>query len=322
MRAWLAISIFAAASLAAIALRLLIGPEGLAWPGPGDVLMLRSMRLASGVVVGAALAIAGVLLQSLLRNPLASPDLMGLSAGASFAVILAAAIAAHAGGGLASWGGHGGPALAGSLGALGIVYAVSQRRGLIDPISMVLMGVIVGLLFGAASKIVETTLPDRGRSVQPWLLGGLSADVPLARVVAVAALTAIIAGAAAWAGPAMDAAALGEDEARASGVPIGRLRLFQFVGAGVLTAGSVMLAGPLGFVGLVCPHAARIAGGARHRTLIVAAGLAGIALVVGADVLVRAIPVGGGRLPIGALTSLVGGPVFIALLWSSRGRIG
>mgnify|MGYP006274718185 FL=1 len=186
---------------------------------------------------------------------------------------------------------------------------------------MVLMGVIVGLLFGAATRIVETTLPDRGRSVQPWLLGGLSADVPLARVAAVGGVTALVAGAAAWAGPAMDAAALGEDEARASGVPMGRLRLFQFVGAGALTAGSVTLAGPLGFVGLVCPHAARMLGGAGHRALVLTAALAGVALVVGADVLVRAVPVGGGRLPIGALTSLVGGPVFIALLWSSRSRM-
>lgn len=321
MRAGVAISIFAVLALAAIVLRLLIGPEGLAWPGPGDVLDLRGMRVASGVVVGSALAVSGVLLQSLLRNPLASPDLMGLSAGAGFAVMLAAAIAAHAGGGIATWGGHGGPALAGSLSALAVVYLVSQRRGLIDPVSMVLMGVIVGLLFGAATRIVETTLPDRGRSVQPWLLGGLSADVPLARVAAVGGVTALVAGAAAWAGPAMDAAALGEDEARASGVPMGRLRLFQFVGAGALTAGSVTLAGPLGFVGLVCPHAARMLGGAGHRALVLTAALAGVALVVGADVLVRAVPVGGGRLPIGALTSLVGGPVFIALLWSSRSRM-
>jgi iron complex transport system permease protein len=119
-------------------------------------------------------------------------------------------------------------------------------------------------------------------------------------------------------GRVFDAASLGEDEARASGVPIGLVRAVQLIGAGVLTAGTIILAGPVGFVGLVCPHAARILLGPGHRTLIFGAALAGIALVVGADALVKALPGPAGRVPVGVVTSLVGGPVFLVMLLRSR----
>jgi iron complex transport system permease protein len=124
-------------------------------------------------------------------------------------------------------------------------------------------------------------------------------------------------GASTLAGRAMDAAALGDDEARSVGVNVGGLRALAFVLAGVLSAAAVVLAGPIGFVGLVAPHVVRLLAGPSHRTLIVGSALAGAALVLLADSGVaglRALGFAGGRPPLSVLTSLVGGPVFIGLL--------
>lgn len=303
---------------AACVVRLLVGGESvLGLPGP-DGLELRGQAVVVGCLVGGALGLAGVLLQSLLRNPLASPDLMGLSPGAGLAVMIGAAVAHSAGGGLESWGDHGPAAVIGALGSLAVVFVLSQRGGLIDPVSMVLVGVILGLIFGAASVLVQVTLPDRGLAAARWLLGGLS-DRPLGWrefVVGVLVLGAL--GWAWWRGGEMDAASMSEDEARSVGVRLGRLRAVQFVLAGLLTAGSVVLAGPIGFVGLVCPHAARLLGGPGHRWLAVSAALLGAALVVLADAGVMSVRLPVGRVPIGVVTSLLGGPVFIGLLWRER----
>ena len=113
------------------------------------------------------------------------------------------------------------------------------------------------------------------------------------------------------AGNAMDAAALGEDEARSVGVPLGALRATLFITAGVLSAASVVLAGPIGFVGLICPHAVRLLAGQSHRTLVLGAAMAGAALVILADTASRAIDLGAGHPPISVLTSLIGGPVLV-----------
>src|SRR5205085_2791747 len=126
----------------------------------------------------------------------------------------------------------------------------------------------------------------------------------------------LIAGAAL--GPAMDVAALGDDEARSSGLGLARLRIGLFMLAGALTAGSVVLAGPVGFVGLVCPHIVRLSAGPSHRSLVLGSALAGGALVVGADALTKALSLDQGRMPIGILTALLGGPVFIVLLRRER----
>jgi len=124
-----------------------------------------------------------------------------------------------------------------------------------------------------------------------------------------------------WSGIAarsFDVMALGEDEAKSVGVSVSRVRAGQFIGAGLLTAISIVLAGPIGFVGLVCPHLVRLLAGPGHRTLIIGSALAGIALVVSADTLVRAIPTDAGRIPIGVITSLIGGPVFLVMLLRMR----
>lgn len=313
--------LLAALAIAAV-WRLLVGGAELGLPDSSIVWELRGIRLAAGVCVGACLAVAGVLLQSLLRNPLASPDLMGLAAGAGFAVMLASYLAQQGGGGATgavSWAAFGPAALVGSLGALVLVYVLSQRSWLIDPISMVLVGVIVSVVFGAAAVFVQHLMPDRGEQARRWLMGLLSDELRWRDIAVLGAITVCGVGASVWLGRAMDAATLGEDEARSVGVPLGKLRAAQFVLAGLLTAVTVVVAGPIGFVGLVCPHAARLLGGPGHRWLVVGAGIAGAALVVGSDALVKSTNVGGGRLPIGVVTAVIGGPVFVVLLRGMRG---
>jgi iron complex transport system permease protein len=305
--------------VAAAALRLGVGPEGLAWPDSAPVWGVRGVRSGAGVVVGAGLGAAGVLLQGLLRNPLASPDLMGLSSGAGLAVTIAAALGYWATGELGTPPGVTAAALVGSLGTLALVYTLSQRRAVIDPVSMVLVGVVVSIVAGSATMLAQHALPDRGVGVSRWFVGRLSEESGAMGVGAVGALVGAWVAWGVWRASALDAATLGDDEARSLGVRLGRLRAGQFVGAGVLTAGTVALAGPIGFVGLVCPHAARALVGPRHALVLPAAALLGAAAVVVADVLVRVIDLGTGQLPLGVVTAVVGGPVFIAMVLRHRG---
>jgi iron complex transport system permease protein len=292
-------------------LRLLIGKGGqLAWPS-GEVLDLRLSRTISAATVGAALAVGGAMLQSLLRNPLASPDLIGAASGAGLAVTASILITGTTTTiGLA----HGPAAFVGSLSALALVYLLGQRRGYIEPVLLVLVGVMVSVICGAATMLLGSLMPDGGWSAIRWSMGAISDETTRPLQLTVAALTLASIGIGVALGRAMDVAALSEEEARSIGVPIERLRLALFLLSGALTAGAVLIAGPIGFVGLVCPHAVRLLAGPNHRTLIAGSALAGATLVILADAAVRAIDLGAGRFPIGVFTALVGGPAFIAML--------
>lgn len=300
----------------AVVFRLMVGGNGLSLPSDAIVWELRGQRAGLGLVVGGCLGLSGVLLQALLRNPLASPDLVGATSGASLGVMLSYWLGAVAGGGGALLG-EAGPALVGALLALGIVGLLGQRRGLIDPVSLILVGVIVSLVCGAGGLLLQQQMPDRGFIAGRWMLGVLSDDTPRLRLVGVAVLLACSLAWAMRAGPTMDAASMSDDEARSVGVRLGRLRGTQFVLGGSLAAGSVVLAGPIGFVGLVCPHAVRLLIGPSHRLLALGSAIAGATLVIAADAMVKAIDLGGGRLPIGVLTTILGGPVFILMLRKS-----
>jgi len=305
-----------AACVAASIIRLMIGPGaiGLHWPDAPEILEIRIQRVAAGLTVGAALGLGGVLLQCLLRNPLASPDVIGLASGSGLGVMLAAYATFLVSQQIAPAGVNAGAALAGSLITLALVYSLAQRRGRVDPVGLVLIGVIVSILCGSATMLVQSLLPDRGVAASRWLLGAINDDVQLRTIATIAAITLLTLLWSIAAGPRMDAASLGDDEARSVGVSLGRLRVQLFVASGVLAAGSVVLAGPVGFVGLVCPHLVRLLTGARHRTLAPGAALAGATLVVAADALVKVTDLGSGRLPITVLTSLIGGPMLIWML--------
>ncbi len=298
----------------AAALRLLVGGSRfggvhLAWSPDTTILTLRSLAAAAAAVVGAALGLAGAQLQALLRNPLASPDLLGMSAGSGFAIVLASLLA----GGI--WIAPAIPATLGALATLAIVYAVAQRRGQIEPVSLVLVGVIVAVMLAAATLAAQSLMPrETAYSASRWMLGAINADLRWWEIASCAALLLLALAISIWLAPLVDGAAFSDDEAHSIGVPLPRLRLALFLVSGTLTAACVVLAGPVGFVGLVCPHVVRLLIGPTHRALAIGSALAGATMLILADVLVELVVVRTGRLPIGVLTALIGGPVFLVLL--------
>lgn len=305
---------------AAAALRLCIGPGGLSWPQEG-AWMLRIDRTLSGIVVGAALAMGGVLLQALLRNPLASPDLIGPSSGAGFAVALSIYLSRGAGiamSGASMTGLHSTAALIGACGALALVYILSQHHGLVQPVQLVLVGVVISIMFGAGTMFITFLMPDRGLVSGRWTIGALSDDAPdAARIVGL-----VLVGATLIAAPLcarfLDAVSLSDDEAASIGVPIRAVRVSTFVAAGALTAAAVVLAGPVGFVGLIAPHLVRSLAGPGHRILLPASAACGAAIVVLADAATRMITLSSGRMPLGVVTAILGGGFFI---WIARSQI-
>lgn len=296
------------------------GAISLAWPAP-EYAAFRWTSMLVGVTVGVSLAVSGVLLQALLRNPLASPFILGVSSGAGLGVMITRYIEHVAERTLALPGGDMLPALAGGGAALIVVYLLGRRRGWLDPVSLVLVGVIISTICGALIMFFQHLVPMglRGDLIT-WMMGHISEVTKPAILIGNGALAALglIVGLAL--GRAMDAATLADDEARSVGVNLGPLRVMMFALAGVLTAAAVALAGPIGFVGLVAPHAARLLLGPRHTPLIAGAALCGIVFVVGADVGRQIMDFGAGRMPVGIFTALVGGPAFLWLLCSGRGQ--
>jgi ABC-type Fe3+-siderophore transport system permease subunit len=310
----LTISTLAILCIVISVVRLMVGTERFGFSENAQIMDLRTQRVFLGLIVGASLGTAGALLQSLLRNPLAAPDLMGLTAGAGFAVTLRTwQTGVVLGAGAAAF-----PALIGAISVLVFVWFLSQRRGLIEPVTMILVGVIVSVILGAATMLIASIMPDRGFSISRWMMGTIREDVqPQAIWSSLGVLIVILAWSLASA-RSMDAMALSEDEARSVGVRVGWIRFAQLVSAGSLTAISIVLAGPIGFVGLVCPHIVRVLSGPSHRSLLIGSALSGAILVVGADTCVRLVSTDAGRIPIGVLTSLIGGPMFLVLLMRMR----
>ncbi len=318
----LGLGVLAALAGLAAALRILLdrSPEGtlsLALPQPAWA-WVRWTALAVGATVGSGLATSGVLLQALLRNPLASPFILGISAGAGLGVMSAMYVGHVAG---VTTGSNLGPALIGALAVLAVVYTLSQRGGWLDPVSLVLVGVIVSAICGAMIMFLQHLVPSGLHGeITRWMMGRIPESTPAATLIMAGGLSLAGVIVAMIMGRAMDAATLGDDEARSVGLALGRLRVWMFVLAGALTAAAVALCGPIAFVGLIAPHAARLVLGPHHTLLVPAAALVGIVLVVGSDVTRQAIDLGGGRMPIGVFTALIGGPAFIWLLRSGKGQ--
>ena len=287
----------------------------ISWPATDGLLPLRLARVVSGLIVGAVLATSGCILQCLLRNPLASPDLLGVSSCASLCVVIASVFfGGAAAGGMGVLGWQAGPALVGALAGLAMVYALSQRRGWVDSVSMVLMGVVVGVLCGAAVVAIQAMYPTAALGAARMLVGAIGDEHGPGTLAVCGVVAGMGIASGVLLGPAMDALSLGDDEAASVGVRVRGVRLMLFACAGVLAAVGVVLAGPLGFVGLIAPHAARFVLGPGHRWLLAGSALAGAALVVWGDVLVRLIETPGGRLPLGAVMAAAGAPVIIALV--------
>lgn len=303
--------------VAVAVLRLMVGSDGLGFSPNETIMDIRQQRVMVGGLVGASLGLAGVFLQSLLRNPLAAPGLMGLSAGAGFAVTLQTWIVGSAIGASAA----AIPAFGGALGVLVCLWILSQRRGMLDPVTMILVGVIISVILGAATMLIASLMPDRGYGVSRWMMGMLREDLGMIEIYGAMGVLVVVLGVGLIWAEAFDVLALSEDEARSAGVRVGLVRNGQLIGAGILTAISIVLAGPIGFVGLVCPHIVRLLLGPAHRGLLIGSAMSGFVLVVGADTLVRLLATDAGRIPIGVITALVGGPMFLVMLLRSR-RLG
>ena len=269
---------------------------------------LRAPRALAAFAVGALLAVAGTLLQVLLRNPLADPTILGVSGGAAVGAMV---------GLLLAWPGWAvqAAALAGACAAAGSLLVLALRLTGWNIHRVLLTGVAIGAACGAiVSLLLALAPPGRLHGMLFWLLGDLSgAEHPLApwvaAVVVVAASQALA--------PRLDALALGTLKARSLGVAVGATQTVAFLAATVATVAAVLVAGSIGFVGLVVPHALRLAGFGDHRRLVPLAALAGGALLTAADTLARS-AVAPLEFPVGAITALVGVPVLLALLTRSR----
>ncbi|MER0244650.1 iron ABC transporter permease [Streptomyces sp. HSW2009] len=316
---WLVLA--AVALLLAVLLSLAVGSRHLT---PAEVLdallhggdgraaeVVRSMRLPRtlvGVMVGAALALAGTVLQGLTRNPIADPGVLGLSQGASAAVVLAIAYAS-----VHTLVGYVWFAFAGAGVAAVLVYAVAARgRGGATPVKLALAGAAINALLVSVTMAVLTTKAAALDEFRFWQIGSLSGrDAEVAAQIWPFLLVGVVLVAAAARG--LDALALGDDVATGLGQHVATVRIVGGLGATVLTGAGVAAAGPIAFVGLAVPHLARALVGTDHRWLLPLAALLGPVLLLVADVLGR-IVFSPSEVPAGVLTSLIGVPFLVTLV--------
>jgi iron complex transport system permease protein len=274
-------------------------------------LSIRLPRIAVAILAGGALAVAGVAFQALTRNPLAEPSVLGVSGGAAFGVVIGQSVGL--GPGLLQAAGLTAFAFAGALAAAGAVYLIAAAGRGLQIQTLLLAGVIVGIFFSAAITVVVSLLDvNRLGGVIHWLLGNL-APIPPRPLALFAALAAVGFGLVLARARELNLLALGEESARQLGVDAERLKLVIFVAAALLTASVVAFAGPIGFVGLVVPHALRMLVGPDNRLLVPASLVGGGVFLLAADTVARNI-VTPAELSVGVITSLCGAPVFVWLL--------
>jgi iron complex transport system permease protein len=269
---------------------------------------LRLPRILLGILVGAALSVAGASFQALLRNPLADPYVLGVSSGAALGSILALIIAP----GLALTTPIG--AFIAAIATIAAVYFLSRREGQLDSTTLLLCGIICASFFSAIIMFLMTTLAGRDlRGMAFWLMGDLS--TPISAGMQWVFTVGLIAGIGAIYSTSADLNLLltGEREAAHLGVDVTRVKLVVYVSASLLTALAVSSSGAIGYVGLLIPHIVRLIFGSDYRLLIPASALCGAIAIVLADTLARTI-VPPTELPVGAMTAMAGAPVFIYLL--------
>ena len=283
----------------------------------GGLWVIRFPRIGMAMVVGASLAVAGAVMQAIFGNPLAEPGVVGVSAGSALgaSIAIVAGLAAFGDWTIATM------AFGGALLATLLVYGIARSNGRTEVVTLLLTGIAVNAFAGAGLALTLFVADAASREqIIFWQLGSLSGSRwPEVLIVLVAAVagTAV----ATSLGRRYDLLALGERNARHLGVDVERLRIGSIVLVAVLTGAAVAFVGIIAFVGLIVPHIVRMVLGPSHRALIVTSAFGGALLLVIADLLARTL-VPGAELPIGLLTSLIGGPFFLALLWQQRRRSG
>jgi len=290
---------------------------------PGDplvestLLVVRFPRIVMAVAVGAALATAGAVMQAVFGNPLAEPGVVGVSSGAAFG----AAIAIAFGGALlGGWTVAVGAFLGGFLATL-VVYITARSGGRTEVVTLLLTGVAVTAFAGAGLSFVLFASSNASREqIIFWQLGSLNgsrwADVLIVTIVAIPAVAATLGLSRRY-----DLLALGERTAQHLGVRVEILRIVSITIVALLTGVAVAFVGIIAFVGLVIPHVIRMAIGPSHRWLLTGSLIGGAALLVWADLVARTI-IPSADLPIGLLTSLIGGPFFYWLIRRNRAKAG
>ncbi|MDB5657967.1 MAG: iron transporter [Cypionkella sp.] len=285
---------------------------------------IRLPRLAMGMLIGAALAVSGALMQGLFRNPLADPGIVGVGAGAGLGAVMAivlggllpASIAVHFGGQLVPV-----AAFVGGWVTTLLLYRVATRGGHTSVATMLLAGIALGALGGAVIGVLVYLADDRQlRDLTFWGMGSLAgagwgkiaSALPL--ILPVLVFSPLMAR-------GLNALALGEAQAAHLGIEIERLKRLTILAVAAATGASVAVSGGIGFIGIVVPHLLRISTGPNHRYLLINAALLGASLLLAADMIARTI-VAPSELPIGIVTALLGAPVFLWILIRRQGLMG
>jgi iron complex transport system permease protein len=322
----LAVSAIAIALVAILAIS--VGPAGVGWPVEG-IRGFREESVFSAAMIGAALASAGVAYQAILRNPLADPYLLGVSSGASLLAYVwqlpAFAAVLKAMGFLAPLSQQT-AAFAGAIACVCIVLSLAGRRGRLEPVTVLLVGVIVNAVNGSVFLLINALVPPSAGNGGPlaFLVGGIQATTWQQRWAALALIVVAWIVLMYFSGQ-MNVAGLDDAEAEALGVQIHRLRWIALIAASLMTAAAVAISGPIGFVGLVCPHVGRLIVGGDQRRLLPVTTMIGALLLMAADGVCRYLggkELLGDMLPVGVLTGLIGGPFFLWLLFRRKKAIG
>jgi iron complex transport system permease protein len=298
--------------LAFLAARLHLAPMS---PAREDLLQnliveIRLPRVIAAAAIGAGLSVAGAAYQSVFRNPLASPGLLGALGGACFGAALALLLGLN-------WVVLQGLSFLCGLAAVALGVGVANVFGAASTITLVLGGMISGAFFTALLSAVKYVADpyDQLPAIVYWLMGSL-AGVTLSQALLTTPAILLGIGCLIAMGRALDALAMGEDEARSLGVPVGFVRYGAIAAATLITALAVSLAGMISWIGLFAPHFARLLVGPRNALLLPAAALVGAIFLIGADCLARS--VGKAEIPIGIVTELLGIPAFLMVLRRSR----
>ena len=271
---------------------------------------IRIPRMITGALVGMNLALAGAIMQGVLRNPLADPGILGVSAGAGLGAMFILILAPHLMGYVPL------VAFVGAMIALAAVYLLAWQRNRIEPMRLILAGVALSALFGGVMTALMVFHSDKVQGSVQWMAGGFQgrswAHVRMVLPYTIAGLIGAI-----WSSRSLNILALGDEVATSLGMRVQHTRIILMTLAGLLTASAVSAAGLLGFVGLMIPHIARLLVGSDFEVLMPTAAILGATLVVGADTFARLIfqPI---EVPVGVFMAFLGAPFFLYLL--RRGR--
>ncbi len=305
-----------------ISLRKVFGradPTGVINPDYEIFIHVRIPRIVLAVIVGAALACSGAVFQGLLRNPLADPYILGISSGAGLGVV----IAVISGFSWTLWGRS--PiavfAFVGALGTVWLVWLIGRLAGRSNVTSLLLAGVVVNAFFSAIIMFLTSIAKsDQVFSTIFWLMGNMTEEqfrvLWLSGGFVIAGIIALF-----YISPQLNIISFGQDDARSMGVNTVAIQTIAFAVAAAITAVAVSLSGLIGFVGLIVPHGVRLVFGPDHRQLLPLSAIVGAIFLVVCDTAAR-IVVAPAQLPVGVVTAIVGGPLFLILLIRHARKVG